>query len=124
MSRFTQLCGAAAATALLSVALSPIAHAEDPPADGPCATESQQVAKAEDALARVTAVFERQKDKVKDAEADVADADSAAEQTKAEKALDKAKAKKEKTKKAKKAQLQRLAKARERLAECEAAQTS
>jgi molecular chaperone GrpE (heat shock protein) len=67
------------------------AHAA-PPEKEPCARQAAQVAKAEEALAKVTAVFDKQR-------------------TKATKA----------TKKAKKAQVQRLAKAQERLAKCEAA---
>jgi hypothetical protein len=60
----------------------------------PCAKQAAKVAKAEDALARVTAVFERQADK----------------------------AKKAKAKKAKKAQQLRLQKAEARLDACLAAQ--
>ncbi|MGN0063941.1 MAG: hypothetical protein ACI379_06840 [Nocardioides sp.] len=100
------------------------AHAEDtPPPPAPCAQESAQVDKAEDALARVTAVFERQKERVAKAKVKVDKADNANERAKAKKQLAVAKSKRDEAKKAKKAQQQRLAKALERLAECEAEQT-
>jgi hypothetical protein len=113
----------ATATALGVVLLvaSPVASADDvPPADGPCATQEAKVAKAEDALARVTAVFERKKDRVADAEAAVAAATTDKQRAKAEKRLAKAVAKAAEVKKEKKAQKQRLAKAEQRLADCEA----
>jgi hypothetical protein len=98
----------------------PAAYADEP-ADGPCAAQEAKVAKAEDALARVTAVFERKKDRVADAEAAVAAATTDKERAKAEKRLAKAVAKAADAKKDKKAQRQRLAKAEERLADCQAA---
>lgn len=88
----------------------------------PCAGKAAKVAKAEDALARVTAVFERQAAKVEKAEDEVEEADTEAEETEAEEDLEAAKEKKAKAKKAKKAQQMRLAKAQQRLDDCLAAQ--
>ncbi len=114
---------AVAAAAVLSLGAAPTAFAEEPPTtDAPCATQEAQVAKAEDALARVTAVFEGKKDKVAEAQAEVDAATTPEELAKAEKRLAKAQEKAAKAKKDKKAQKQRLAKAQERLADCEAAQ--
>jgi hypothetical protein len=90
--------------------------------DAPCADQQAKVTKAEDALARVTAVFERQQAKVKKAKDEVEEADTKGERTKAAKGLEKAKEKKDKVKKAKKAQQMRLQKAQQRLDDCLAAQ--
>ena len=90
--------------------------------DGPCAEQQAKVTKAEDALARVTAVFERQEAKVRKAKDELAEADTKGERTKAVKNLDQAKGKKDKVKKAKKAQQMRLQKAQQQLADCLAAQ--
>ena len=117
---------AALGAAVLSFSLwgtASAAHAgETDPESSPCATQEAQVAKAVEALARVTAVFAKQELKVKDAKEDVQEADSKPEKAAAKKALDKAKADKDKAKKDKKAQQQRLAKAQERLADCQAEQ--
>ena len=90
--------------------------------DEPCANQQAQVTKAEDALARVTAVFERQQTKVKKAKKELVLADTEAEQAKAAKGLKIAREKKDAAKKAKKAQQMRLQKAQQRLADCLAAQ--
>jgi hypothetical protein len=118
--KLARILASAVATGVVLMGASPVAFADEP-ADEPCAAQAAKVAKAEAALARVTAVFERQKDKVAEAEAAVAAATTEEELAKAEKRLAKAIAKAADTKKEKKAQKQRLAKAEERLAECEAA---
>lgn len=87
----------------------------------PCSKETSQVAKAEDALARVTAVFERKRDKVAEARHDLKKAKSS-EKAAARAALKETKVKKVKAAKVKKAQQVRLAKAQERLAQCQAEQ--
>lgn len=118
--KLARILACAVVTGAVLMGASPVAHADDP-ADGPCATQEAKVAKAEDALARVTAVFESKKDRVAEAEAALAAATTDDERAKAEKRLAKAVAKAAEAKKDKKAQKQRLAKAEERLAECEAA---
>ena len=110
----------AAATAVLSLGATPLAHA-DQPGDEPCATQQQQVTKAEAALARVTAVFEHQKTKVERLQEALAAAATPEEAAKIQAKLDKALAQKQHAKKAKKAQLKRLEKAEARLADCLAA---
>ena len=100
-----------------------VAHAAAPEKE-PCAKESAQVAKAQEALDRVTAVFAKQQERVADAQQDVKHADNRSDRAEAIAALKAAKVKKEKTAKAKKAQQQRLAKATERLATCEAGGTT
>jgi septal ring factor EnvC (AmiA/AmiB activator) len=118
--KFARILASAVATGVVLVGASPVAHADEAPTDSPCATQEAKVAKAEDALARVTAVFENKKDRVAEAEAALAAASTDKEKAKAEKRLAKAVAKAADAKKAKKAQKQRLAKAEQRLAECEA----
>ena len=111
----------AAALSLSLWGIAPAANAEDTgTAEDPCATQVAQVEKAEDALARVTAVFAKQKTKVKKAREAVQEADSKSEKAAAKKALAKAKAAKDETKENKRAQQMRLAKALERLAKCRA----
>ena len=111
----------AAALSLSLWGIAPAANAEDTGTAGdPCATQVAQVEKAEDALARVTAVFAKQKAKVKKAREAVQEADSKSEKAAARKALAKAKAAKDETKENKRAQQMRLAKAQERLDECRA----
>jgi septal ring factor EnvC (AmiA/AmiB activator) len=109
---------------VVSVGAGPVAHADQPGNDAPCAAQEAKVAKAQDALDRVTAVFASKKDKVAEAQADVDAATTEAEMAKAEKRLAKAQEQAAKVKKEKKAQKQRLAKAEDRLADCEAAQAS
>ncbi|MGY2702004.1 hypothetical protein [Nocardioides sp. HB32] len=84
-----------------------------------CARQEAQVAKAEDALARVTAVFERKQQATDDAEEAVAAA-TGSEKAAARKALARAKAAEAAAKGVKKAQQQRLAHAEKRLADCQA----
>ena len=117
--KLARIVASAVATGVVLMGASPVAHAEEP-ADGPCAAQEAKVSKAEDALARVTAVFANKKDRVAEAEAALAAATTDKERAKAEKRLAKVIAKAAKAKKDKKAQKQRLAKAQERLAECEA----
>lgn len=121
--KLARILASAVATGVVLMGASPVALADET-ADGPCATQEAKVAKAEAALARVTAVFESKKDKVAEAQAAVDAATTDEELAKAEKRLAKAIAKAAEAKKDKKAQKQRLAKARERLAECEAANPS
>jgi septal ring factor EnvC (AmiA/AmiB activator) len=118
--KLARILASAVATGVVVMGASPIAHADET-VDGPCATQEAQVAKAEDALARVTAVFANKKDRVAEAEAALAAATTEEEIAKAEKRLAKAQEKAAKVKKEKKAQKQRLAKAQQRLADCEAA---
>jgi pantothenate kinase type III len=109
----------AAATAVLSLGATPIAHADQPGAE-PCAQQEQQVAKAEQALAHVTAVFAHQKTKIERIQEALAAATTPEEQARLQAKLDKALTQKQHIQKAKKAQLQRLAKAEARLADCQA----
>lgn len=121
MHRIRTTTVALLSTVALTVGAAPLAaHAEKPDRE-PCAKQEQQVQKAEDALARVTAVFAKQKERVADARQDVKHADNRSERAEAVAALHAAKVKKEKVAKAKKAQQMRLAKANERLATCETA---
>ena len=120
--QYARTFAVAAATAVLSLGATPIAHADQPGSE-PCAKQEQQVTKAEAALAHVTAVFEHQQTKVERLQAALAAATTDEERAEIQAKLDKALAKKQHAKKAKKAQLQRLAKANERLADCQAAQT-
>lgn len=108
-------------TVALTMGAAPLAAHADKPDREPCAKQQAQVQKAEDALARVTAVFAKQKEHVSDARQDVKHADSRSERAEAVAALHAAKAKKEKVATTKKAQQMRLAKANERLTACETA---
>ena len=124
MHRIRLTTAAILSTAALTVAGAPaVAHAAAPDKE-PCAKESAQVAKAQEALARVTAVFAKQQERVADARDDVKHADNRSDRAEAIAALKAAKVKKEHVAKAKKAQQQRLAKATERLATCEAGGTT
>lgn len=118
--KLARILAGVVATGVVLVGASPVANAGEATPDAPCATQETKVAKAEDALARVTAVFASKKDRVAEAEAALAAATTDKERAKAEKRLAKAIAKAADAKKAKKAQKQRLAKAQERLAACEA----
>lgn len=111
---------AAAAGAVLSLGIASTVHADETPADVPCAAQEAKVVKARAALARVTAVFETKKDKVAEATEALAAATTPEEVATAQSRLAKAQEKADKAKD-KKAQLQRLAKAEARLAECKAA---
>jgi len=123
---FTRTLAVAAVTAVVSLGVSPIAHAGDAtkPGSEPCATQQEHVTKAQDALAHVTEVFSHQKTKVERLQEALAAATTPEEQAKLQARLDKALAKKQHTKKAKVAQQQRLAKAQERLDACLAGQTA
>jgi hypothetical protein len=112
---------AVTAVVALGVAAPEAAHA-DKPGSEPCATQQAQADKAEAALARVTAVFEHQQTKVERLQAQLAAATTDEEKAKIQAKLDKALAHKQHAKKAKKAQMQRVAKAEQRLEDCLAAQ--
>lgn len=88
-----------------------------------CAQQQKQVDRAEDALARVTAVFERQKQRVAEAKGEVRQSDTARERSEAKRALAAAKHDRNKAAHNKQAQQQRVAKAQERLADCRADHT-
>ena len=118
--KFARTLAIVATTAVVSLGASPVAHADQPGSE-PCATQQQKVTKAEEALARVTAVFAHQKTKVERLQEALAAATTPEEQAKIQAKLDKALAQKQHAKKAKKAQVQRLAKAEARLADCLAA---
>jgi hypothetical protein len=119
MNKIIQVIASGVVAALLSFGPAGTAVAAD---DEPCAKQQAQVTKAEGALARVTAVFEKQQAKVKKAKKELELADTAAEQAKAAKGLKTAQEKKAAAKKAKKAQQMRLQKAQQRLDDCLAAQ--
>ena len=112
----------AAAAAVLSLGATPVAAYADKPGAEPCAKQEQQVAKAQDALERVTAVFAHQKTKVERLQDRLAEATTPEEQARIQAKLDKAMAKKQHVRKEKKAQQMRLAKAEDRLAACQAEQ--
>ena len=118
--KFARTLAIAAVTAVVSLGASPVAHA-DKPGSEPCAKQEQQVTKAQEALEHVTAVFAHQKTKVERLQEALAAATTPEEQARLQARLDKALAQKQHTQKAKKAQVQRLAKAEARLADCEAA---
>ena len=127
MHRIRTTTAAILSTAALSVTglagATSAAHATAPERT-PCAKETAQVAKAQQALDRVTAVFAKQQERVSEARTEVRHADSRSDRAEAVAALKAATAKKEHVAKAKKAQQQRLAKATERLAACEAGGTT
>lgn len=118
MKRIATYAAPAVVAALLAVGPAGTAVAEEEP----CSTQQTQVTRAEGALARVTAVFERQQTRVKAAKKAVEKADTRSEKAKAAKGLAVAQEKKDKAKKAKKAQQMRLQKAQQRLDNCLAAQ--
>ena len=124
MHRIRTTTVALLSTAALAVGVAPFAAYAGQPDREPCAKQETQVQKAEDALARVTIVFAKQKERVVDARQDVKHADNRSERAKAVAALHAAKVKKEKVAKAKKAQQMRLAKATQRLTDCETANSS
>jgi hypothetical protein len=120
--KYARALAIATATAALSLGTGTVAQADKPGAE-PCAKQEQQVTKAQEALAHVTAVFEHQQTKVERLQAALAAATTPEEQARIQAKLDKALSHKQHAKKDKKAQQQRLAKAEDRLATCEAAQT-
>jgi pantothenate kinase type III len=121
--KYARTFAVATAAVVLSLGASPVARA-DKPGSEPCAQQEQQVAKAQDALARVTAVFDHQQTKVERLRAALAAATTPEEQARIQARLDRALAAKQHVKKDKKAQQQRLAKAEQRLADCQAAKAA
>ena len=109
----------AAALSLSLWGIAPAAHAEETGSESPCATQEAQVAKAEDALARVTAVFAKQKDHVAEAQAQLDAAETPEEQAKAQKKLDRALARRPTQKRAEELAHWHFAKASSGLADCE-----
>lgn len=83
-----------------------------------CARQQTQVQRAEDALAHVTAVFDRQKTRVNRAERALQRAETRAKRAEAKAALAKARERLSATSKERKAQKVRLAKANQRLENC------
>jgi hypothetical protein len=121
--RFSGLA-ATAAIALSGLVVAPSAMADEAPETAPCAEQQAKVDKAEDALERVTAVFARQQARVQKAKKVVEQAEAGRQKALARKALSRAKDTRDDTKVTKRAQQQRLAKAQERLATCEAEQAA
>jgi septal ring factor EnvC (AmiA/AmiB activator) len=114
---------ALASAAVLSLGTVSAVHAApaDKPGGEPCAHQQAQVDKAQDALTRVTAVFEHQQTKVERLQDRLAAATTPEAQARLQAKLNKAMAQKQHTKKDKKAQLMRLEKAENRLEACQAA---
>ncbi|KQV65816.1 hypothetical protein ASC64_13020 [Nocardioides sp. Root122] len=100
------------------------ASADDSSTPEPCARQQVQVDKAEAALERVTAVFARQEARVTKAKEVVAQAETGRAKAEARRALADAKHDRDEVKVTKRAQQQRVAKAQERLTECDAAETT
>lgn len=117
----TRLAGALAGSALTLGVLAAAPAVAGEPVE-PCAKQQQKVDDAEAALERVTAVFERQKDKVEKARRQKDEADTPREEKAADRALERAKDGREEARKDKKAQKQRLARAEDRLEDCRAEQ--
>lgn len=120
-TRFSGLA-ATAVIALGGALVAPAIADEAPAPTTPCASQQAKVDKAEDALARVTAVFARQQARVEKAKAIVEQAGAGRAKAEARRALAAAKQDRDETKGTKRAQQQRLLKAQERLATCEAEQ--
>ena len=120
MSLTTRMASVAASAAIAIAALGVAAQADEVSTTHPCAQQQAQVDKATVALARVTAVFARQKERVETAKEVVAAAAAGQEKAAAKRALADAKHDKADTKVTKRAQQQRLAKATERLSACQA----
>lgn len=110
----------AVTTAALSALAAPVAAHADAPA--PCAQQQTQVTAAQDALARVTAVFNKDRHVVAADKVAVAHAKTPNAKASAKAQLAVAEHKLARVAKAKKAQQQRLAKAEARLSACQAAQ--
>lgn len=125
MSVPSRLGGLAATAALVlgGALVAPAAMADEEPAPAPCAKQQAKVAKAEEALERVTGVFARQKVRVAKARKTVAQSEDGREKAAARRALAAAKQDRDETRTTKRAQQQRLLKAQERLATCEAEKT-
>jgi hypothetical protein len=122
MRTSTRVAAAVASATLVFGPIAVVTQAAQAAEPAACAQQQAQVDRAEDALARVTAVFTRAKAKVASARAHLENADNGSEKAQAQRALARAKADAAVAKKAKKAQVERLAKAEARLAECLAAQ--
>ncbi len=121
----TRVAGVVAGLSLSLGVLAASPPSAEEPAETPpvaCAEQLAQVDRAEDALARLTAVFEKQATRVEEATELVAAADNAAERNAARKALREAKAGHARAEAARTAQQQRLTKAVQRLEKCQAAQ--
>lgn len=121
MHRTARLGGVLSAVALTAgslgtTALALPAHAAKPTA---CSQQQKQLDQAEAALARVTAVFEHQQDRVARSEHRAAQADTAHERNAARKAVRAAKHDRSEARKDKKAQQQRVSKAEYRLEACQ-----
>ena len=125
MSLSIRVAGLTATAAItLAGALGAAAHADDAPVTDPCAQQQAQVDKATEALARVTAVFARQQERVEAKQEVVAEANAGREKAAARHALKAAKDALAETKSTKRAQQQRLAKATERLTACQTPETT
>ena len=121
MSLTTRLVGVTATVAIaLGGTFGATAYADDAPTTDPCATQQAKVDKATAALARVTAVFARQQERVATVKEVVADAAAGQEKAAAKRALADARKDRDTTRSTKRAQQQRLAKATERLTACQA----
>ena len=124
MSVTTRLAGITASAAIAFGAFGVAAYADDAPATDPCAQQQAQVDKAAGALERVTAVFARQQARVEAKKEAVTEADAGREKAAARHALKAAKDALDETRTTKRAQQQRLAKATERLTECQTPETT
>ncbi|MBZ5741077.1 hypothetical protein [Nocardioides mangrovi] len=122
MKQIRTTTAALASAFVLGIVAAPVAAQATTPDSEPCAAQQTKVDKATDALARVSAVFERQHERVADARHDVKHADSRSDRAAARAELAQATAKLDRVAKDKKAQQQRLAKAEDRLDACQAAQ--
>jgi hypothetical protein len=123
MSVFTRGIAVSAAVALLGLPVTGLTGSAVAAPDEPCAKEAAQLEKAQAAFDRVQAVYAKQKQKVKDAKDEVAEADSKAEKKAAKKDLDEAKVKKAEVKENKRGQKMRLAKKQAAYDDCIAGET-
>jgi hypothetical protein len=122
MHRLTRTLAVAAFATAVAFGAVPASLAGQPPAGSdPCAKDEAHLAKAQDALARVTAVFAKQQQHVAAAHDALALASTHAQQVHAQQALAHARAHKNQAKKAKTAQQQRFSKDQQRLDQCQAA---
>jgi len=128
MRTSTRTAGALAAIALTVGSLGTMttvsanATGSDSSKPAACAQEQKQLDKANEALAKVTAVFEKQKDKVAKAKDQSEAATTAHQRNEARKALAAAKKDRDEAKKDKTAHQERVEKAQARLADCQADQ--
>ena len=119
MSFVSRITGLIASLALILSALAFTGAAAQAAPPAPCAKQEQQLAKAEAALERVTAVFAKHKERVKKARAEVKGADNRSEKAQSKRDLRQAKAKKVKVKKVKRAQVKRVEKKQQRVDQCQ-----